>query len=829
MVTHDFSIRTKLLVGFGLALALSIGVGLFALFQLSQFNDFGRALTQRWIPEVENTNKLQRAMTEYRRLAERRLATTSYRQLAEIVEDMRQVSLTVDAAISAYAEVADDPGELTTLQAFAEQWARYVTEVRNAFGLMDSGQPDQAKGLFYGGVMSIYRAASAELDRLHGLAEAEGIRTAGTAQETYIRFLRLTIAVIAVAALWAMIAYLWITRTISTPIRLVGDAMKRLSAGDYSVSIESSEGRKDEVGDLLVAAAGYRESQLRSHRLAEEASLERQRLRAAIDNMPVGLTMINADKELIICNERYAEMYRLPSHLTKPGTPLRTILEYRLEVGSQQVSPGDHVKEVFRRLDRRVPYADLAELQDGRFIHIAVQPLESGGWVAIQEDITARLRAEERIAHLASHDTLTDLPNRVFFRECVERALEQAEQGASVAVLTLDLDRFKSVNDTLGHPTGDALLRGVAERLKACVREGAAVARLGGDEFAIVQTGQMQPLGATTLAERIIETLGASFEIGGQQIISGASIGIAIGPNDGLDPDQLIKNADMALSRAKKEGRGTYRFFEYEMDARMQARRMLEMDLRRALVMNEFVLYYQPQLNLTRNMISGFEALLRWQHPERGLVPPGEFIPLAEEIGLIVPLGEWALRHACAEASTWPEGMKVSVNLSPAQFKGADLLQTVESALAESGLRPERLELEITESVLLIEDEAVLATLHALHDLGVGIAMDDFGTGYSSLSYLRSFPFDKIKIDRSFVRDLAPMGSALAIVRAVTGLGTSLGMETTAEGVETIDQLMRVRQEGCTEVQGYLIGKPMPASEIKELLKTPRWPMFHAA
>jgi diguanylate cyclase (GGDEF)-like protein len=441
----------------------------------------------------------------------------------------------------------------------------------------------------------------------------------------------------------------------------------------------------------------------------------------------------------------------------------------------------------------------------------------------------ARQELEQRLEHMAHHDALTNLPNRLRLRQAMESELARVQRGESVAVLCLDLDHFKSVNDTLGHPVGDRLLEAVAERLRQNVRDVDIVARVGGDEFAIVQVAAEQPRGAIILADRLIETLAKPFDLDGHQVVIGTSIGIALAPLDGLDTDQLIKNADMALYRAKADGRGVFRFFEPEMDAKMQARRTLEIDLRKALAEGEFELFYQPLVNLASNEVSGFEALLRWNHPTRGLVPPSEFIPIAEEMGLIVPLGERILRQACAEAAGWPDDIKVAVNLSPVQFKSKTLALAVTSALASSGLPPHRLELEITESVLLQDNEATLTTLHQLRQLGVRISMDDFGTGYSSLSYLRSFPFDKIKIDQSFVRDLSGKEDSLAIIRAVAGLGRNLGMATTAEGVETREQLGYLRQEGCTEVQGYLFSRPLPARNIIPLLESVRKELRPAA
>jgi diguanylate cyclase (GGDEF)-like protein len=452
-------------------------------------------------------------------------------------------------------------------------------------------------------------------------------------------------------------------------------------------------------------------------------------------------------------------------------------------------------------------------------IAICHQPLPDGGWVATHEDITERQQAEARLVYLARHDALTGLPNRVLFQERLEQALTLAGRGGHCAVLCLDLDRFKLVNDTLGHPVGDRLLQAAADRLQACVREMDTVARLGGDEFAIIQPAVERPEDAELLANRILVAFRSAFEIDEHTIQAGTSLGVAIAPGDGTSPEKLLKNADIALYLAKTEGRSKVRFFEPEMDASIQLRRMLELDLRLAIARNEFEVYYQPLVDVATRMIAGFEALLRWHHPVRGLVSPAEFIPLAEETGMIVAIGEWVLRTACVEAKNWPADISVAVNLSPIQFRQGNLVAVVKDALDASGLHPDRLELEITETVLLQNTVGTLAALHELRAIGVAVALDDFGTGYSSLSYLRSFPFDKIKIDQSFVRDLVEDKEALSIVRAITGLGQGLRMRTTAEGVETQEQLDILRREGCTEIQGYLFSRPMPADELPALIE----------
>jgi diguanylate cyclase (GGDEF)-like protein len=434
----------------------------------------------------------------------------------------------------------------------------------------------------------------------------------------------------------------------------------------------------------------------------------------------------------------------------------------------------------------------------------------------LRNEIAERERSEAETHYIAHHDALTGLGNRVLFRQQLSEALDRVRRsGESLAILFIDLDGFKSINDALGHSIGDALLKTIADRLRECVRDIDVIARLGGDEFAVVHTAKEQPKGAAALASRLIEALGGPCLVDGHQLVVGASIGISVSASDRLDPEVLLRSADLAMYRAKGDGRGVYRFFEPEMDARAQARRMLEIELRRAVRENAFELYYQPLFNLERSWISGFEALLRWRHPERGLVPPSEFIPLAEEIGLIVPLGEWVLRQACMEAASWRGDKTVAVNLSPVQFKSEGLVEAVSRALAQSGLPANRLEVEITESVLLDKTSANIAILNKLRDFGVRISLDDFGTGYSSLSYLRTFRFDKIKVDQSFIRDLATSSDSVTIVRAIADIGVSFGIATTAEGVETEDQLECLRQEGYSEVQGFLFGKPSPASDIR--------------
>jgi diguanylate cyclase (GGDEF)-like protein len=559
----------------------------------------------------------------------------------------------------------------------------------------------------------------------------------------------------------------------------------------------------------------------------QEANLRQTnwRLDAALDNMSQGLCLFDADNRLEVINRRFFEIFGLDRDKIQPGISFREILELSV---ARQNHAGKTVDELLAELTdfmrRSSNGTHFYELSDGRVVACAYNTTSDGGWVATYEDVTERRQAETQIMHMARHDALTNLPNRLLFREQMEQSLARGEK---LAVLFIDLDRFKNVNDTLGHPVGDALLCAVTKRLQLAVRGADTVARLGGDEFAIIQIGG-RPTEATELAARIIDSISQAFDVHGHQVMSGTSVGIAIAPTDGNEPDQLLRNADMALYRAKSEGRGTYHFFQPEMDAQMQARRSLELDLRKALLAGEFELYYQPLIDLKSDKVSGFEALVRWNHPERGLIGPDDFIPVAEEMGLIVPIGDWVLKQACRDAMTWPGKLTVAVNLSAVQFRNPALALSVVGALGASGLPASRLEMEITETVLLQDDKMVLDVLHQIRALGVRISMDDFGTGYSSLSYLRSFPFDKIKIDRSFIRELGKENDCVAIIRAVTRLGHSLGMITTAEGVETKEQLDILRAEGCTQVQGFLYSQPRPAKEIPALLQKLR-PQVRAA
>lgn len=633
------------------------------------------------------------------------------------------------------------------------------------------------------------------------------------------------IALVGITAFLAAAAAIFLILSISRPLkRLTAHVQAVREEGDLiPISDGALLSSRDEIGELSRVFNGMIEdlAQARRQLIARsEAEITKQvkRLEAAVGNMSQGLCMYDADQTLIISNARYAEIYGIDPKRVRPGITVKEILELRLAAGGFHGEAKSYSSRRISVSSENQPAQYIVELHNGRIVEIFRQPLLNGGWVATHDDITERRQIEAKIAHMAHHDVLTNLPNRVLFREKMDEGLARVARGEQIAVFCLDLDHFKTVNDTLGHSTGDAVLREVTKRLLACVREIDTIARLGGDEFAIIQVGVESPEDAAALAQRVVEAMAEPLIVQAHQIPIGTSIGIAIAPGDGANAEELLQKADFALYRAKADGRGNYRFFEPEMDAQMQSRRALELDLYNALNAGQFELFYQPLVNLKSGEISAFEALLRWRHPERGLVAPDDFIPLAEEVGLIVPIGEWVIHHACHEASRWPESVHVAVNLSPAQFKSRNLVQTIMQALANSGLAAERLDLEITESVLLYENQSTLATLSQIKALGVKISMDDFGTGYSSLSYLRSFPFDKIKIDRSFIRDLTISEDCVAIVRAVTSLGASLGMSTIAEGVETTEQLECLRLEGCAEIQGFLISPPKSAADIAPMI-----------
>ena len=575
----------------------------------------------------------------------------------------------------------------------------------------------------------------------------------------------------------------------------------------------------------VIAGLLVRRDRLTDQRLAAE----RRQLSIAVNNIPQGLVLYDASARIIICNQPYLDMFGLSPDVAKPGCTMQRLIAHRKETGSFDGDVDEFCNAIIQTVSLGKATRQLTEAPGGRAIEIINRPLKGGGWVATIEDVTERRRADEKIAHLAHYDGLTDLPNRILFRERLEQSLKAIRPGEQLAVLYIDIDEFKSVNDALGHPIGDELLKGVADRLRGCLKETDVAARLGGDEFAVIQTAIKDRSETTRLVDEIHSAIRQPLECMGHLITTDASIGIALAPGDGVDLDQLLKNADLALYGAKGDGRRTYRFFEAGMDQRARARRSLELELRQAISDGSLEIYYQPVVNLEDGKVSSCEALLRWRHPERGMISPAEFIPIAEDSGLINQLGLWVLNAACAEAATWPDHVRVAVNVSPVQFRSPSLALNVAAALAACGLPASRLELEITEAVLIRDDEAALDMLHQLRKLGVRIALDDFGTGYSSLSYLQRFPFDKIKIDRSFIKDIAGPGASSSIVQAVVSIAAASDMTTTAEGVETEQQRNLLYILGCTEMQGYLFSPAIPAAEVRRLLLSHRGRAMSAA
>jgi diguanylate cyclase (GGDEF)-like protein len=550
---------------------------------------------------------------------------------------------------------------------------------------------------------------------------------------------------------------------------------------------------------------------------AAEIEVMNTRFSTALSNMAQGLCMFDGQKRLTVWNDRYVKFLGMPERLLKVGTPLEDILTDRCARGMQKPHTDPAVKARVAELMALPPDASrIDQLLDGRFVMLSRQPMAGGGWVTLIEDITERRRAEAEIVHLARHDVLTGLANRAEFNNRLDEASKRLKRnGGNITVMMIDLDRFKAVNDTLGHLAGDQLLTEVAHRLQSTVRDTDVLARLGGDEFAIIQEGGAdQRQGAVALALRIIEAISTPFVLNGHEVAVGTSIGIALAPENAVEPDDLLKRADLALYSVKSSGRNDYRLFQDEMLEMVHVQQSAERELREAISEGQFELHYQPVVDIKTRELVGVETLVRWRHPENGMIAPDHFIPLAEATGLIVPLGEWILQKACADAANWPDHVKVAINISAIQFKRGNLFEIVLATLVETGLQPERLELEITETSLLENQEAHLTTIRQLKNLGLSIALDDFGTGFSSINYLTIFPFDKIKIDKSFTKGILSRGDCKAVVASSLALAKGLGIITTVEGIETEEQLDYMRAAGVELAQGYLFGRPVPISEF---------------
>jgi len=800
----NLSIRTKAFAASLVLLLCLVGVGGNAYVTSERVATDLEALTGVNLAKQQIVSKLVNDVTaihlkvfRYVSWASNSVSESLLRSLrAETRSDLQAVQERIEA-IRQRGDLA--PAERELLDTLARHWDKYSSAANDT---LDVGTTDAPMAtMMLGGTDDDFQKVGASLETLSAFVDGQtvsiGVALAANAKDNQ----RILAFGGGAGILLSILVTLLVSRSIVQPIRYVTRAMQQVSSDGFDLGATYMD-RADEVGQMVRAIAAYRDN----------LQIQNLRFDAALNNMPHGLAMFDAEQRLVVANKRYAEMYGLSPHEVKPGTPLHEIMEARVQRGVYAETTS--LDDLRVRLAQTTPWTRIQDMRDGRSIVISRQPMASGGWVTTHEDITERRRAESQIAHMATHDALTDLPNRVMLRQSLEHAIARSKRGEVVAFHYIDLDHFKAVNDTLGHLVGDDLLKQVADRLRGCVRDTDTVARLGGDEFAVIQTALAGANDAALLAQRMREAVRAPYSVDGNHLVIDISIGIAMAPADGGSVEELLKNADLATYAAKAQGRGTYRFFEAEMDRRIRLRRAMELDLRHALGNGEFKLFYQPIVNLQSGAVTSFEALIRWQHPVRGLIPPGDFIPLAEELGLIVAIGEWVINRACADAATWADHIKVAVNLSPIQLINKGLVEVVTRALARSGLPANRLEFEITETVLLQNTGTTLATLHQLRALGIHFSMDDFGTGYSSLSHLRSFPFDKIKIDRSFVKDISGQTNSLAIIRGVTSLAHSLNMITTIEGVETEEQLDHVRPLGCAEIQGYLLSPPKSLEEI---------------
>ena len=613
-------------------------------------------------------------------------------------------------------------------------------------------------------------------------------------------------------AFWLIACGLGFVGVLMLHNQLLRRAHRRLSTTTHDLRLAASD--LSAASEAVAAANG--ELQEHNRRLIEKEDALHARnslFNAALNSMSQGLCIFGDDLRPLVCNTQFERLFGLP-----PSTCAEVAAG-----GAEPPSLRDVMPELATEIEENVVRRHSAEFEieceDRRIIAVAQRPMPEGGWVATFADVTEQRLAQARIAHMARHDGLTNLPNRYAFREHIQEMLDvRRADDSMLAVMCLDVDQFKEVNDTLGHPTGDALLCAVAERLADCVRDTDMVARFGGDEFAVLQTQIERYDDAERLACRLVEVMRRPFMVSGELVYTTGSVGVAIAPKHGDDPVKLLKNADLALYAAKAAGRRTYRLFESTMDEQVASRHVLERDLRRAIAAGQFHVNYQPIVHLQTMRTTGFEALLRWIHPVHGAVSPAKFIPVAEDAGLITEIGRWVLAQACADAARWPAHLKLSVNLSPVQFAHGDIVQDIRAALSRAGLRPERLIVEITESLLLTESIATLDTLHRLKSLGIEVAMDDFGTGYSSLSYLRKYPFDRIKIDRDFVNSAGQGDTGAAIVQTIVQLGAALGMTTVAEGIETRESLETLLAAGCPEGQGYLFSEARPASRVLEMI-----------
>lgn len=812
------SIRTQLAFAFCAMLALIVGMGIFHARQLETVGVAAQDIRDVALPKILMVNELQLSFDTHYVLAQRRKQATDFRQLARIVEEMRAARDLFEDQLATLDRAVSGPAEQDMVQNLTTLWGTYNTSLRGVLDLKEQGELRRARAKMETETQALAGDVRQVLSELVQAAREETARMSREVDNQLQRGKLLSFISLSLGAIATLGALLWVARNISQPLRSISAAMQRLTEGADETPIPDPGARSDEIAVLAQAAAAFRCSMINTKQLATEVERERSKLAATVRNMPIGLCMFDLSGHLTVANRAFQKIFDVPRTLLVPGAAQASVLA---EIGKTRVAEGDlsladmAANVVFEAKPRSAIWS----LEDERHISVIFQPTPDG-WMMICEDVTDRIEAEKNIRRMARQDALTGLANRLAFQEAIDAAFDTAEAALPVAVMLVDLDRFKYVNDTLGHPVGDQLLQQVAARLNWVVGEDDMVARLGGDEFAIIQAGQTQPEAAIDLGQQVIDQLHSIFPIEDHQVSIGGSVGIALLPNDGQNTNEIMRHADLALYEVKENGKGHCRLFEQSMSERQSAMQSLEQALRDALQADEFQMLFQPIYDIRSGDLYGAEALLRWQHPVRGLLPAAEFIPLAEELGLMRELGRRVLAMSFETAATWPEDQKISINLSPTQFHTNDVLSDILQAVDAAGLDPARVELEITETVLLDKSAGSLEALAALRKHGMKVSLDDFGTGYSSLRHLRAFPFDRVKIDTSFVGALSKDPSAAEIVSAICALCASFGIKVIAEGVETEDQLEFVRKAGCAIGQGTHLGAPMPGEAFGRLARS---------
>lgn len=814
------SIRTKLALTCMIFLLLIVGMGLFAVHQNEAVGEATRDVRNVALPKIQAMHRVERALTTHQLLVKRRFQTTDFRQLAAIEQEMREAQAVFTSHVTQLRLDARADGDQRMIENVMLHWDRYLQAAEEVNRLTEQGALREARTKLHIDTETAASDLFAALDRLIANVQMEVDLLSAAVEQAYLRARSLSLGAVFLGFVATLIATIWIGRGVSNPLLKISSAMHRLMDGHHETRIPDLTHRDDEIGVLARAATAFRGSIIETRALAVEVDSERSRLEATVQNMPLALCMFDTSGALMVSNDAFRKLFELDATFPTSGADQEAVLAMIGELRAFE-DVDEFVKATLKVASIGFADSTVWHLLDGRSVSAILQPTPDG-WMLICEDITDRVAAEERIRRLARNDALTGLANRFSFQEEIERALTSAEQKHPTAVMFIDLDRFKNVNDTMGHPAGDELLRQVAGRLAWTAGEQDTVARLGGDEFAVIQRNKdSQPEAAMALGQDIIEQLTSPFIIEGQTVHIGGSVGVALAPQHGTTVEEIQKNADIALYAVKEQGKGHCQVFNAAMQEKQNAMHLLEQALRRALDLDQFVVYYQPLFDVKTNSAYGAEALVRWVHPTRGLVHPTEFVPMAEELGLIQQLGKTVLHKTCRAAAHWPNDTKLSVNLSPVQFHRHDVYGDVMGALEPSGLDPSRLELEITEGVLLEHTEKTFEILHAFRNHGIRIALDDFGTGYSSLRYLRTFPFDRVKIDASFIRGLPDDQGAVAIVEAISSLCRTFDIQLTAEGIETEAQLEFVRNSGCSAGQGYHLAHPMPEEAFLEFLGQP--------